>query len=591
MKSFLKYTLASIIGFLITSVVIIFIVFGIIGSIVSSSKDKTTTVKNNSILKISLSNGVVDRVADNPMENFNFQAMKSENKVGLNDILKELNKAAKDDKIKGIYLDFKGIPAGMGTVEEIRNALIEFKDSSKKFIIAYSDYYTQKSYYLASVADKIYVNPQGAVEWKGMGGEIMFYTDALKKIGVEPIVIRHGKFKSAVEPFMLTKMSEANREQTITYVGSIWNNVMDGISKQRDISVDELNMYADSMKIQNAKDALTYKLVDGLKYKDEIIAELKTLTDKKEKDDLEFISLSSYKKSPRLETEKALAKDKIAIIYGSGEIKMGSGSNSEIGSDGLSSAIRKARKDSSIKAIVLRVNSPGGSALASDIIWREVVLAKAVKPVIISMGDVAASGGYYIACPADRIFANRNTITGSIGVFGLMFNAEELMGKIGISVDGIQTNAHSNIGSQFKKMSQEEKDVIQRSVEDIYGVFIGHVAEGRNKTTAQVDSIGQGRVWSGVNAIEIGLIDEFGGLTDAVKYAAKQAKLDNYRITELPKNKDFVEALIKDLTGSVEATILEKNLGLTYKYYYRLNKILQTNGQVQARIPYDIEIN
>ncbi len=591
MKSFFKYTFASIIGFLIASLVVILIFFGIVGSIVSSSQDKTTVVKDNSILKISLSDGVVDRVSDNPMDNFNIQAMKSDSKVGLNDILKELNKAAKDDKIKGIYLEINGFPSGMATTEEIRNALIEFKDSSDKFIIAYSDYYTQKSYYLASVADKIYVNPQGLVEWKGIGGEVMFYTEALKKIGIEPIIIRHGKFKSAVEPFMLNKMSDANREQTITYIGSIWNNVIDGISKKRGVSVENLNMYADSMKIQNASDALDYKLVDGLKYKDEILAELKTLSDTKLDDDLEFITLGSYKNSPKLNVDKIRAKDKIAIIYGTGEIKMGDGSIKEIGSNGLSKAIRKARLDTTIKAVVLRVNSPGGSALASEVIWREVDLTKKIKPVVVSMGDVAASGGYYIACPADRIFASRNTITGSIGVFGLMFNSEELMNKIGINVDGVQTNAHSNIGSQYKKMTQEEKDVIQRGVEDIYGVFISHVAKGRGTTPALIDSIGQGRVWSGVNAIEIGLIDEFGGLKDAIKYAAKKAKLDNYRITELPKQKDFMEALLKDFTGGIETKILENNLGLTYKYYYRLNKILQSNGVIQARIPYDIEIH
>ena len=569
----------------------VFIFFGIVGSIVSSSQDKTTIIKDNSILKISLKDGVVDRVSDNPMDNFDIKAMKSETKVGLNDILKELNKAAKDDKIKGIYLELNGFPAGMATTEEIRNALIEFKDSSNKFIIAFSDYYTQKSYYLASVADKIYVNPQGLVEWKGIGGEVMFYTDALKKIGVEPIIIRHGKFKSAVEPFMLNKMSDANREQTITYIGSIWNNVMNSISKKRGISVENLNMYADSMKIQNANDALNYKLVDGLKYKDEVIAELKTLSNTKEKDNLEFVTLGTYKNSPKLDVSSVRPKEKIAVIYGTGEINMGDGSIKEIGSDGLSEAIREARKDSSIKAIVLRVNSPGGSALASEVIWREVTLAKKVKPVIVSMGDVAASGGYYISCPADHIFASRNTITGSIGVFGLMFNGEELMSKIGISVDGVQTNAHSNIGSQYKKMTQEEKDVIQKGVEDIYGVFIGHVAEGRGTTPALIDSIGQGRVWSGVNAIEIGLIDEFGGLKDAIKYAAKKANLNNYRITELPRQKDFMQTILDNFASEVETKVLEKNLGLTYKYYYRLNKILQTNGITQARMPYDIEIH
>ncbi len=591
MKSFLKYTLASIVGFLITSIIVLILFFAIIGSIVSSSKDKTTTVKDNAILKITLKDGVFDRVSDNPFENFNFSSMKAETKIGLNDILKELNKAAKDQQIKGIYLQLDALPVGMATVEEIRNALIEFKKTSKKFIIAYSDYYTQKSYYLASVADKIYLNPQGLVEWKGMGGEVMFYTDALKKIGVEPVIIRHGKFKSAVEPFMLTKMSEANKEQTMTYIGSIWKNVVDGISQKRGVSPENLNLLADSMKVQNANDALNYKLIDGLKYYDEIIDELRKLSSTKEKADLEFITLNEYKNAPKIDVDKKLSKNKIAIIYGSGEINMGDGSIKEIGSDGLSEAIRDARTDSTVKAIVLRVNSPGGSALASEVIWREVVLAKKAKPVIVSMGDVAASGGYYISCPADRIFASKNTITGSIGVFGLMFNAEELMGKIGISTDEVHTNSHANIGSMYKKMTEEEKAVIQKGVEDIYGVFIGHVAEGRNKTTSEIDSIGQGRVWSGTNALEIGLIDEFGGLTEALNYAVKKANLNDYRIVEYPKQKEFFEEIMGEISGKVETQILEKNLGLTYKYYYRLNKILESNGKTQARMPFDVELH
>ena len=589
MKSFFKYTFASILGVLIAGILLMFIFFGIIGSMMSSSKDDVAQIKDKSILKISLTNGVSERSSKNPFENFDFKSFDNKTKIGLNDILRELKKAAKDPKIKGIYLDLSALPAGVATVEEIRNAIKTFKDSSNKFVIAYSDFYTQKSYYLASVADKVYLNPEGLVEWKGLRGEVMFYTNALKKLGIEPIVIRHGKFKSAVEPFMLDKMSEANKEQTITYIGSIWNNLLSEISQSRDISVDSLNSYADNMRVQNAKNAFDLHFVDGLKYKDEILAELADSSEIEKGKDPRFISLAKYKKTPRLKSEMKLAKDKIAVVYATGEIKMGKGSDKEIGSEGLSEAIRKARKNKKVKAIVLRVNSPGGSALASEVIWREVILAKKEKPVIVSMGDVAASGGYYISCPADKIFADKNTITGSIGVFGLMFNATELMNKIGISVDGVQTNKHTNIGSPYTKMTEEEKAVILKGVEDVYGTFISHVAEGRGKTTAEIDSIGQGRVWSGINAIEIGLIDEFGGLTDAIAEAAKLAKLDNYRIKEYPEHKDFMKEFMEELTGGFSAKILQDNLGVSYKYYNNFNKVLHQQG-IQTRMPFDVEI-
>ena len=585
MKSFLKLTLATFVALSIFAMIFLFVIIGIIGS--ASSKEPFT-LKENSILKLELSNEIVDRAIENPLENFNIQAMKIDGKIGLNTLLKQLFLAKTDDKIKGIYLDLTAIPAGVATMEEIRDAILDFKTSGK-FVIAYADYYTQKTYYLASAANKVYVNPEGLVELKGLNAEVMFYTEALKKIGIEPIIIRHGKFKSAVEPFMYTAMSDANKEQTSKFIGTIWDNILDGISKSRNISVDELNRYANEMLITDAKSSLEYKLVDGLKYKDEILSELADSVNVDDFDDINFVSLGNYKEAIKFNPDREPTDDRIAIIYATGEINMGEGSNSEIGSDGISEQIRIARKDSTVKAIVLRVNSPGGSALASDIIWREMVLAKAVKPVVVSMGDVAASGGYYIACPADKIFASKNTITGSIGVFGLMWNSSELMNNIGIHTDGIKTNDHADIGSATRKMTEDERAVIQKSVEDIYGTFISHVGEGRGMETADVDSIGQGRVWSGVNAIEIGLIDEFGGLKIAVEEAAKLAKLENYKIMELPKEKDFMEELIKELTGEAKASILQESLGASYRYYNGLNKTLNTKG-VQARIPYEIEV-
>ncbi|PLX05100.1 MAG: signal peptide peptidase SppA [Marinilabiliales bacterium] len=589
MKNFLKYTLATIVGFTLTQIIGFLVFMAIIGAIVGSAEDKVVDIKPNSVLKITLDNPVTERTSKNPFENINWMNMQSEQKLGLNDILKNLKNAAKDENIKGIYLEVDAVPAGIATIQEIREALLKFKESGK-FIIAYSDMYSQTAYYMVSVADKIYMNPEGLLELKGLGAEMMFFKNALAKLGVEPQIIRHGKFKSAVEPFMLEKMSDANREQTMTYLQSIWDHILDGISNSRGISVSDLNMYADSMKITNAQAAVDYKLLDGTKYKDEIISELKELSGTANDKDIEFISLSKYTNAPEIKDYKGLAKDKIAVIYGTGQIDMGDGSTETIGSEGLSKAIREARKDSSIKAIVLRVNSPGGSALASEVIWREMTLAKKVKPVIVSMGDVAASGGYYISAPADVILANENTITGSIGVFGVLWNGQELLNeKLGVTIDVAKTNAHSDIGSVYRKMTNSERSVIQHEVENVYDVFIGHVAEGRKMTKAEVDSIGQGRVWSGKNAMDIGLIDKCGGISEAIEIAKEKAGLENFRVVELPKLEDPIEQMLKEFTGEAEASVLKKNLGESYIYYKRLQNLTKMKG-IQARLPFEVDI-
>ena len=591
MKSFLKFTLASVVGFFITGIILIFIVIGIIGGIIASATDDSVSIESKTILTLNLSKGVVERSSKNPFENMNYQTFKPDNKIGLNDILKNLQKAKDDDNIKGIYINSSGIDAGIATIEEIRNALIDFKTSGK-FIISYSDIYTQGSYYLSTVSDKIYLNPEGFIEFKGLSSQLMFFKDALDKLGVEPIIIRgkNNKFKSAVEPFMYNHISDANKLQTLTYMGSLWNHLLKGISKTRGISIDELNTMADSMLITGAKEAVKYKLIDELKYYDEILAILKDKSETNASDDINFMSISSYSKTANYSTSKGLIKDKIAIVYANGEIKMGGGSDTEIGSDGLSKAIRTARLDSSIKAIVLRINSPGGSALASEVIWREVVLAKQVKPVVVSMGNVAASGGYYIASPADRIYANPVTITGSIGVFGILWNGQNLMNKIGINSDAVNTNTHSDIGSTARPMTDAEYATIQKGVEDIYDVFIGHVAEGRSKTKEDVDKIGQGRVWSGENAKEIGLVDEFGGLYDAIAGAKELAKLEDYRIVEYPKQKEPFEEIMSEFGANVKAYIIQEELGTSYKYYNRLNKLTKMQG-IQARIPFVVDIH
>ncbi|HPJ46168.1 MAG TPA: signal peptide peptidase SppA [Tenuifilaceae bacterium] len=588
MKNFFKYLLATILGVFITGLLMFFIFFGIAGAIMSKS-DKAVEVKENSLLVVKFDNEIVDRGSKSPFDDFNFASMKPSQKLGLNDILKAIKNAADDPKILGIYMENQNIPAGAATVEEIRDALLKFKESGK-FIYSFSNVYSQKSYYLSTVSDKIMLNPEGGMMWSGLSSEITFFKNALEKLGVEAQIIRHGKFKAAVEPFMYEKMSDDNREQIMTYTGSIWNHWVKGISEARGISPEQLNLLADNMDIRNAKTALENGLVDSLVYKDQVVNKLKELTNTEEKDDITSISIAQYAKVPAPRKEKGLAKEKIAVIYATGNIVDGDNSDGNIAGDHYGRVIREARRDSSIKAIILRVNSGGGSALASEIMWREMTLAKEVKPVIVSMGDVAASGGYYIAAPADVILASPTTITGSIGVFGMYPSIKEGMNKkLGVNVDVVKTNKHSDFGTIFRPLTAEERAVAQLGVEEIYQTFIGHVALGRSLTVEQVDEIGQGRVWSGVNAMDIKLIDEFGGLERAIEIAAEKANLENYRITELPKQKDPFEALLKDLTGSAKASLLEDELGFAYKHYKNLMELANTRG-VQARIPYEIEV-
>lgn len=584
MKNFFKYMLATIVGIIVINLIFFFVFLIIVGSL-SGDKDELK-IEKNSVLHIRLDYSVKERTSDNPFQSMSLGSFEPSTNLGLNDILKNIRKAKDDVNVKGIFLDIPNLDAGIATIEEIRSALVKFRESGK-FILAYSDMYSQGSYFLCSVANKVYLNPQGIVELKGLHSEVMFFKGALEKIGVEPEVIRHGKFKSAVEPFIMDKMSPANREQTLTYVGSIWNYILQGISEQRKISVDSLNLYADSMLVTNAKSCVDLKLVDGLKYYDEIIDELKLSSGIDKKKDLCLVEMNSYKKVPAAFISGK--KGKIAIIYANGEIGMGKGDDESIGSEGLSETIRKARKDSTIKAVVLRVNSPGGSALASDIIWREIELTKKAKPIIVSMGDVAASGGYYIACPADVIVADHTTITGSIGVFGLLWNGQKFLNeKLGITIDEVNTNANSGIGSLVRKMKPQERASIQKSVEEIYDVFIGHVADGRKMEKANVDSIGQGRVWSGVNAKEIGLIDEFGGLERAIDIAKEKAGIKtNIKLVEMPEKLPFFEQFMKSMKENVQASAVQKELGPAYKYYKTLKSLTGLSG-IQARLPYDV---
>ena len=586
MKSFLKFTLASIVGVFISMLIVFFIFAGIIAAV---SSDKEVTVKAHSILFAKFDIPIVDRDSDNPFESFSSGHFGMEGKLGLNDIIENIEKASSDNNIDGIFLDLTVIPAGIATLEEIRNALVKFKNSGK-FIYAHADYYTQGSYFLATASDKIFLTPEGEIPWRGLRSEQIFFKRALDKLGIDPQVIRHGTYKSAAEPFMLEKLSDENKQQIEDYLSSIWENILDKVSQSRNIPVSSLQEYADNLTISNAQSALDHKFVDSLLYFDEVLTIFKKLTQVEEKKNLNYIHMKKYTQVPKKRGTKGLAKDKIAVIYASGNIITGDGGSNMMSSDKTSKLIREARRDSSIKAIVFRVNSGGGSALASEVIWREVKLASQTKPVIASLGDVAASGGYYIVTPAKKIIAGINTLTGSIGVIGLLPNGKEFMkNKLGITADVVKTNKYSDLGSFFRPLEPEEKELISKEIGNIYNTFISHVAEGRNMTKEAVDIIGGGHIYSGVDAKKLGLIDEFGGLQDAIDLAVKEAGLTNYRIVEMPKKVDPLESIMKQLSGDVKSQVLRNELGDNYKYYDQLKKMQQMQG-IQAILPFEIDV-
>ncbi len=589
MKSFLKYLLATIIGVFISLFIAFLIFLGIIGSIVSST-DKPFQPKPNSVLIIKLNYPIMDRSSQNPMDNFDFTTLKTIKRLGLNDILKNIEKAKDDENIKGIFLDLTVIPVGYATIEEIRESLKKFKKSGK-FIIAFGELYSQKAYYLASVADKIYLTPAGVIDFSGIAKYVLFYKGTFDKLGIEPQIIRHGEYKSYVESYILKEMSKENKEQTIEYVGDIWNYTLKGISSSRNVSLNQLNKIANDLtSIVDLEKAVEYKFIDGLKYRDEVYEEIKdTLLIAKNKK-INFVSLSKYDGTPKKRKEKGLIRDKIAIVYAQGDINIGEGDENSIGATRINKALKTAREDTSIKAIVFRVNSPGGTILGSEIIRREVELAAQSKPFIASMGDVAASGGYYILCNADTIIANPNTITGSIGVLGIIYNAKKFMNdKLGLTSDLVKTNDKSDLGSFFRPLTNAEKNLLQKYIEKSYYDFIGYVANGRKMTVDEIDNIGRGRVWSGEDALENGLIDLFGGLEKAIEIASEISGLETYRIVELPKQEDPFELIIKELAGEAKTKLLKAELGDNYKYVQEFKKLLQFDGII-ARMPFNVEL-
>ncbi|RFZ95024.1 signal peptide peptidase SppA [Mucilaginibacter conchicola] len=591
MKQFFKFVLATIVGITLVFVIGFAVLLGIIAA--AASGDTATTVDSNSVLHIKFDYPITERTPNNPFNNLPFLGLDKKRSLGLNDILTSIKKAKTDDKIKGIFMDESYMMNGQATTEEIRNALIDFKKSGK-FIVAYSEIYTQGFYYLASVADKIYLNPKGIIEFKGFSSEITFLKGALDKLGIEAQIIKVGTYKSAVEPLVLTKMSDANRLQVTSYLGSMYDHFLTNIGKARNINKDTLFNYANSGRIQLPEDALKYKLVDGLKYKDEILSDLKQRTGKQEKNDIASVELDDYLKSSTETTtdpKEVSSNNRIAVVYASGEISGGDGDDNSIGSETISKALRKVRTDNKVKAVVLRVNSPGGSSLASDVIWREVMLTKQVKPVIVSMGDVAASGGYYISCAADSIIAEPNTITGSIGIFAVLPNMQKLFNdKLGVTFDGVKTGKFADLGDISRPLTPEERALLQNNVNHGYDDFTKAVAAGRGKTQEYINSIGQGRVWTGSQALKIGLVDRLGNINDAVASAAKKANLKKYKLVSYPDQKSTLDRFGEGLSAEVSTRFVKAELGENYRVYEQIKGITKMMRTPQMRMPYDVVI-
>ncbi len=586
MKGFFKFTFASILGVIIGLFIFILIIVGIVSA---SSKEKPVVVDANTVLFTEFNAPIIDRDPERPFEYFDPVSFEPESRMGLDMILENIKKAKENENIPGIVMDLTMVPAGMGTLNEIRDALLEFK-SDGKFILCYSNTFSQGAYYLATAADEIYMTPNGVMPFLGLSSEVLFIKGALDKLGIEMQVFKKGEYKGAVEPLLYNELSEENREQIQDYLNSLWGYMVNDISESRGIPAETLNQLANNIDIFNAEDALENKLIDDVIYYDEFIDKVKELTDTDPEDDIKTISFSKLDKVPKKRKVKGLAKNEIAVVYATGSIMAGESVEGSIGGDAYARAIRKARRDSSVKAIVLRVNSPGGSGQASDIIWREVKLAAEAKPVIASMGDVAASGGYYISAPATTILANPNTITGSIGVFGFFPNMKELMNeKLGITSDIVKTNEHADFGFPFEPLGNEEVMRLSKEIDEFYDNFVNIVAEGRDMSYEEVNNIARGHVYSGLDAIELGLIDEFGGMEDAIKLAAEKAEIENYRVVKYPKIEDPFQKIINELTGNAKLKFLEEELGENYYYYEKLRELKSLKG-IQARMPYEIRV-
>jgi protease IV len=586
-KIFFASLLASVVGFF---VIVFFGFVFIIALAAGMSSKEDVKVEPNTVLHLNLDYMIKEKTSADPFEDFDFSSFEPSQNLGLNDILKNIKKAKTDDNIKGIFLDVAMMPNGAATTEAIRNQLLDFKTSGK-FIVAYAEVMTNKAFYLASVADKVYLNPYGVVEFSGLNSQLLFLKNMLEKLNIEVQVFYAGKYKSATEPFRYEKMSEPNREQVTAYLNGMYEHYLKKIAESRNISVQELDNIADNLLVRRAEDAKTYKLVDELAYYDVVLDDLKSRTGKKEDEKIASITIKKYDKAPDSKKKEYFKSDKLAVVYAEGGIVDGKGDHNNIGSERVAKLLRKIRQDKDVKALVLRVNSPGGSALASEIILREMELLKKKMPVIVSMGNVAASGGYYISCYADTIVAQPNTITGSIGVFGLIPNMQGFFNKhLGITFDNVKTGKYSDLGTMVKPLNVEEKMIIQQSVDTIYYKFKARVATGRGMSMALVDSFAQGRVWTGEQAKEIGLVDVLGGIDEAIAIAAHKAGITEYRTKEYPEKEDPFEKFLKSLTGEAETYFMKMKLGEFYPIWKQVESLKNVRG-IQARMPFDMEVH
>ena len=585
--NFFKTFLASLLAFFVANFVWFFL-FIIIVAGVAAIGSSTTVVEPKSVLKIDLAESIVDQPVNDPLAGFDPMSMNVQKSVSNMQVMNAIESAAQDDNIEGIYINLTGAgTASAALLEEVRDYITAFKESGK-FVVAYGEVYSQGGYYLASVADSIYLNPVGEMEWRGLAAQVMFYKGLLDKLGVEPQVFRHGTFKSAVEPYILNKMSPENRTQMETYVNSIWGTMVADIAKERNLSIDSLNMFATDLSAMMAEDALANRMVDGLKYEDEVEDILREKLELDADEDITFVTLGEYiAAKPYTPT---YSDNKIEVIYAEGQIVQGTSEQGTLGSSTLADQLAEARLDEEVKAVVLRVNSPGGSALASEVIWREMELLRQQKPVIVSMGDYAASGGYYISAPADAIIADATTLTGSIGVFGLMFNAEKaLNNKLGITIDVAKTNPSADMGMPFRAVNSTERSKIMRSIEQIYSTFVNHVADGRNMTFDSVDAIGQGRVWTGNDGNRIGLVDEIGGLKYAIAVAADKAEcLDDYMVRESMGEPTGLAALLSSLEAHISDRKMRKEMGAMYDEYRSLRALMENEGVQALALPIEI---
>ena len=583
---FLGNVLATIVGLFVFTMICFFGIV-LIGVLFSSSED-SVTIKDNSVIELDLSQIQYDYAGKVNFKDFDYTSAEHD---GLSDVIEAIEYAKTDDKIKGISILNNVSELGVAQTKALRDQLEDFKKSGK-FIYSYSDVYSQKEYFLNSVANKIYINPIGEFEFKGLSAEIMFFKDFEDKSGLKMEVIRHGKYKSAVEPYLENKMSEANREQTSKLLNSIWNSVIVDISKSRKIPTDRLNQIADGLLARTPEMAKKEKLVDVIAYEDGYHNDIRKALQVDADEDYNSVSILDYANEVAISNVDFSSKDVIAVIYAQGEIGSGEGDVNVIGEGSMRRSLQEARKDKNVKAIVLRINSPGGNALTSELIWREIEMTKKVKPVVVSMGDYAASGGYYIACNANKIFAEANTITGSIGVFGVLPNFSEAAKKIGISTELVKTNTNASDYSPFKPLDENYRGFAQESVERIYSIFLQRVAEGRKLTTAQVDAIGQGRVWSGQDALKIGLVDKIGGMDDALKEAAKLGKTTKYRTKNYPEiDKEFGDILSQFGLAQSKESIIKESIGA--ENYEVLKHVKQMTSQkgIQARMAYELKIN